>query len=114
MTVTPPTTTADAALDRLRRQDAGVPEPGDTLSIAEAAELTGLTAHTLRYYERIGLLHVGRDAAGYTSQLRPAVEVARIVFISRLRVSGMPIRHDQPLPGPAPARASTPNRSGSP
>jgi hypothetical protein len=27
-----------------------------SLSIAEAAERTGLTAHTLRYYERDGLL----------------------------------------------------------
>ena len=60
----------------------------EQLSIAEAAELTGLTAHTLRYYERIGLLHVGRDAAGYRSYDR---SMARIVFISRLRVSGMPI-----------------------
>ena len=34
----------------------------EQLSIAEAAELTGLTAHTLRYYERIGLVDVRRDA----------------------------------------------------
>jgi DNA-binding transcriptional MerR regulator len=59
------------------------------LSIAEASELTGLTAHTLRYYERIGLLDVRRDAAGYRSYDRRAL--ARIVFISRLRASGMPI-----------------------
>lgn len=61
----------------------------DHLSIAEAAEVTGLTAHTLRYYERIGLVEVRRDAAGYRSYDRQAM--ARIVFISRLRVSGMPI-----------------------
>jgi DNA-binding transcriptional MerR regulator len=61
----------------------------EQLSIAEAAELTGLTAHTLRYYERIGLLDVRRDAAGYRSYDRRAM--ARIVFISRLRASGMPI-----------------------
>ncbi|HEY4571807.1 MAG TPA: MerR family transcriptional regulator [Kribbella sp.] len=59
------------------------------LSIAEAAELTGLTAHTLRYYERIGLVDVRRDAAGYRSYDRRAM--ARIVFISRLRASGMSI-----------------------
>ena len=62
--------------------------PGQ-LSIAEASELTGLTAHTLRYYERIGLLDVRRDAAGYRSYDERAM--ARIVFISRLRASGMPI-----------------------
>jgi DNA-binding transcriptional MerR regulator len=61
----------------------------EQLSIAEAAELTGLTAHTLRYYERIGLVDVRRDAAGYRSYDRRAM--SRIVFISRLRASGMPI-----------------------
>ncbi|GAA1119452.1 hypothetical protein GCM10009630_16590 [Kribbella jejuensis] len=61
----------------------------DDLSIAEAAELTGLTAHTLRYYERIGLVDVRRDAAGYRSYDRRAM--SRIVFISRLRASGMSI-----------------------
>ena len=61
----------------------------EQLTIAEASELTGLTAHTLRYYERIGLLQVGRDAAGYRSYDQQAM--ARIVFISRLRASGMPI-----------------------
>ena len=61
----------------------------EQLSIAEASELTGLTAHTLRYYERIGLLDVPRDAAGYRSFDHRAM--TRIVFISRLRVSGMPI-----------------------
>ncbi|RYJ04916.1 MAG: MerR family transcriptional regulator [Actinomycetales bacterium] len=35
-------------------------------TIAEAVEITGLTAHTLRYYERDGLLltDVDRDSAG--------------------------------------------------
>ena len=61
----------------------------EQLSIAEASELTGLTAHTLRYYERIGLLDVRRDVAGYRSYDERAM--ARIVFISRLRASGMPI-----------------------
>lgn len=61
----------------------------EQMSIAEASELTGLTAHTLRYYERIGLLDVRRDAAGYRSYDERAM--ARIVFISRLRASGMPI-----------------------
>lgn len=61
----------------------------EQLSIAEAAELTGLTAHTLRYYERIGLLDVRRDTAGYRSYDKRAM--SRIVFISRLRASGMSI-----------------------
>jgi DNA-binding transcriptional MerR regulator len=61
----------------------------EELTIAEAAEITGLTAHTLRYYERIGLVRVGRDGAGYRSYDRKAM--GRIVFVSKLRVSGMPI-----------------------
>jgi DNA-binding transcriptional MerR regulator len=61
----------------------------EQLSIAEAAEFTGLTAHTLRYYERIGLVDVGRDSTGYRSYDRAAM--SRIVFINKLRLSGMPI-----------------------
>jgi DNA-binding transcriptional MerR regulator len=61
----------------------------EQLTIAEAAEITGLTAHTLRYYERIGLVQAGRDSAGYRSYDRRAM--ARIVFVTRLRASGMPI-----------------------
>jgi DNA-binding transcriptional MerR regulator len=61
----------------------------EELSIAEAAEVTGLTAHTLRYYERIGLVDVDRDGAGYRSYDRRAL--ARVVFITRLRLSDMPI-----------------------
>jgi DNA-binding transcriptional MerR regulator len=78
------------ALDRLRRQDAAVPEPGASLSIAEMAERTGVSAHTLRYYERIGLLDVPRDAAGHRRY--GAGDYARVVFLNRLRMTGMPIR----------------------
>ncbi|MFK4086321.1 MerR family transcriptional regulator [Kribbella sp. NPDC020789] len=62
--------------------------PGQ-LSIAEAAELTGLTAHTLRYYERIGLVRVPRDESGYRFYDRETL--ARIAFITRLRASDMPV-----------------------
>ena len=84
------TTAVADALDRLRRQDVAVPEPGQTLSIAETAERTGVSAHTLRYYERIGLLAVARDAAGYRRYT--AADFARVVFLTRLRMTGMPIR----------------------
>ncbi len=74
--------------------NAGTPIPGSdatgTLTIAEVAERTGVTDHTLRYYERVGLLAVGRDHNGrrrYTD-----ADIGRVVFISRLRMSEMPIR----------------------
>lgn len=60
------------------------------LSIAEVAERTGITAHTLRYYERAGLLSVGRDASGYRAYT--AEDYSRVVFLTRMRTTGMPIR----------------------
>lgn len=62
-------------------------------SIAETAQMVGITDHTLRYYERIGLLDVPRDHAGRRCY-RPA-DIARAVFISRLRVADMPIARIQ-------------------
>jgi DNA-binding transcriptional MerR regulator len=65
----------------------------DGLTIAEVADKTGVTAHTLRYYERIGLVEVPRNAAGrrrYTAE-----EVGRVMFITRLRLTEMPIRDIQ-------------------
>lgn len=60
------------------------------LSIDEVAKRTGLTAYTLRYYERIGLIApVGRAAGG---QRRYATsDMAWIEFLLRLRTTHMPI-----------------------
>jgi DNA-binding transcriptional MerR regulator len=63
-----------------------------SFTIAEAAEATGLSADTLRYYERDGLLlaPVTRSASGHR---RYDVEALRwIQLITRLRATGMPIR----------------------
>jgi DNA-binding transcriptional MerR regulator len=63
----------------------------ETLTISEAAQASGLTAHTLRYYERAGLLDpVGREAGGRRRYAE--ADLARIAFLSRLRSTGMPIR----------------------
>ncbi|PSL05445.1 MerR family transcriptional regulator [Haloactinopolyspora alba] len=64
-----------------------------TETIAEVAARTGVSAHTLRYYERIGLLTVPRDHAG--RRLYTADDVDRVVFITRLRQTDMPIRDIQ-------------------
>ena len=69
------------------------PEVEVGLSIAEVAERTGVTAHTLRYYERIGLVTVPRDPAGH--RLYTQGELNRVVFITRLRQTAMPIRDIQ-------------------
>ncbi|MGO4454974.1 MerR family transcriptional regulator [Arthrobacter sp. RAF14] len=62
-----------------------------SFTIAEVAERTGLSQHTLRYYERDGLLprEVGRASSGrrtYSEQ-----DVNGILMIARLRATGMPI-----------------------
>jgi DNA-binding transcriptional MerR regulator len=60
------------------------------LTIRQASELTGLSAHTLRYYERIALLTpVGRASNGHRRYGKQDVE--RITFINYLRLTGMPL-----------------------
>lgn len=60
------------------------------LSIDEVAKRTGLTAHTLRYYERIGLIAPIARAGG--GQRRYAAsDMAWIEFLLRLRTTNMPI-----------------------
>ncbi len=68
-------------------------EPGELaepLGIAEVAELLDISAHTLRYYERCGLIEVARD--GLEHRRYDDAAVRRIVFLTRMRLSGMPMR----------------------
>jgi DNA-binding transcriptional MerR regulator len=61
------------------------------LSIAAAAEASGLSVHTLRYYERTGLLEpVSRNGSGHRRYR--AADLERIAFLTKLRATGMPIR----------------------
>jgi DNA-binding transcriptional MerR regulator len=59
-------------------------------SVAEAAALVGLSAHTLRYYEQERLVRPARNASGYR-QYAPA-DLRRLVFLTRMRLSGMTIQ----------------------
>lgn len=60
------------------------------LSIEEVARRTGLTAYTLRYYERVGLIAPVARAPG--GQRRYAAhDIAWIEFLLRLRTTNMPI-----------------------
>ncbi|WP_300404517.1 MerR family transcriptional regulator [Nocardioides sp.] len=62
------------------------------LTVSEAAEHLGLTADTLRYYERDGLLltPVGRAASGHRRY--SADDLRWITLVTRLRSTGMAIR----------------------
>ncbi|CCD99823.1 MerR family transcriptional regulator [Bradyrhizobium sp. STM 3809] len=61
------------------------------MKIGELARQSGLTAHTIRYYERIGLLpRAGRDRQrqrDYDASILTWIE-----FLGRLKATGMPIR----------------------
>jgi len=62
-------------------------------NIQQMAQATRLSAHTLRYYERAGLMRprVERDEGnGYRSYSQQ--HVVWIEFLKRLRATGMPIR----------------------
>jgi DNA-binding transcriptional MerR regulator len=63
----------------------------EALTIAEAAERTGISAHTLRYYERIGALREppGRAPSGHRRYTER--DLSWIVLLTRLRATGMPI-----------------------
>lgn len=63
-----------------------------SLSIADAAEHLGVSAHALRYYERDGLLlrPVERSSSGHRRYSARDLDWLRL--ITRLRATGMPIR----------------------
>jgi len=66
----------------------------DKLTIQEVALATGLTPHTLRYYERIGLIHpINREEN--TRRIYTADDVGWIEFLLKLRATGMSIRDMQ-------------------
>jgi DNA-binding transcriptional MerR regulator len=64
----------------------------EALTISDAAQAAGVSAHTLRYYERAGLMleRVGRTAA--THRRYTDAEVNWVILLGRLRATGMPIR----------------------
>jgi DNA-binding transcriptional MerR regulator len=62
-----------------------------TYAIAQAAERSGLSIDTLRYYERIGLVEPpARDSGGRRSYSDE--DLGWLGFLTKLRTTGMPIR----------------------
>jgi DNA-binding transcriptional MerR regulator len=68
------------------------PDSQAGLSIAEAARRTGVSVHTLRYYERAGLVvtTIGRTGSGRRRYHQ--LDLDWITICTRLRATGMPIR----------------------
>lgn len=66
--------------------------PQAGLSIAEAARRTRVSVHTLRYYERAGLVvtPVGRNASGRRRYHQ--LDLDWITVCAKLRATGMPIK----------------------
>src|ERR1041385_3422042 len=68
--------------------------PKEKLTIQEVSEATGLSAHTLRYYERIGLIHpIEREENA--RRLYTEEDLGWIDFLLKLRATGMSIKDMQ-------------------
>ncbi|MGQ4646462.1 MerR family DNA-binding transcriptional regulator [Lyngbya aestuarii] len=64
------------------------------LTIQQVAEATGLSIHTLRYYERCNLIApIHRAKNGHRRY--SSKDTSWIEFLTRLRMTGMPIRQMQ-------------------
>jgi DNA-binding transcriptional MerR regulator len=61
------------------------------MKIGELARQTGLSAHTIRYYERIGLLPTADRDRSHQRDYDASILVW-IEFLGRLKTTGMPIR----------------------
>lgn len=80
---------SSSAIDALHEllDDATIEASAMPKSITEAARLVGLSTHTLRYYEQEGLVRPARNASGYREY--SAFDLRRLVFLTRMRLSGM-------------------------
>ncbi|MFI8327027.1 MerR family transcriptional regulator [Streptomyces sp. NPDC085529] len=80
---------SSSAIDALHEllDDATIEASAMPKSVAEAARLVGLSTPTLRYYEQEGLVRPARNASGYREY--SAGDLRRLVFLTRMRLSGM-------------------------
>lgn len=72
---------------------ATIDSPTVSLSIAEAAEASGLSAYTLRYYEQIGLIAPIDRRSG--ARRYSDADMRWLDFLVRLRATGMSMRDMQ-------------------
>jgi DNA-binding transcriptional MerR regulator len=71
-------------------ESAGV-EPEDAMSISDVAERTGLSTHTVRYYEREGLMFAPVDRASSMHRRYTEADLNWVIFLTKLRMTSMPI-----------------------
>ncbi len=95
--MSPSTSLTPAARPR-RRPPAPTPESippsehGDQgYTVQQAARMTGLGEHTLRYYERAGLLQPVRRQATSRHRRYTADDIGRLRTLACLRAAGMPM-----------------------
>jgi DNA-binding transcriptional MerR regulator len=62
------------------------------MSIAEAARRTGVSVHTLRYYERVGLIVTTVDRTIGGQRRYSQMDLHWITLCAKLRATGMPIK----------------------
>jgi DNA-binding transcriptional MerR regulator len=72
------------------RPDRADPQMG--LSIAEAARRTGVSVHTLRYYERAGLVVTTVERTTGGRRRYRQLDLDWITVCTKLRATGMPIK----------------------
>jgi DNA-binding transcriptional MerR regulator len=63
----------------------------EAISISEAADRTGLSTHTLRYYERAGLMISEVDRASSSHRRYTPADIGWVEFLTKLRSTAMPI-----------------------
>ncbi|RSD23925.1 MerR family transcriptional regulator [Amycolatopsis eburnea] len=68
------------------------PIPAEGLTIADAARYTGVSAHTLRYYERAGLVVTKVDRTSGGRRRYHKLDLEWIKICTKLRATGMPIK----------------------
>ncbi len=66
--------------------------PAEGVAIAEAARRTGVSVHTLRYYERAGLVITPVDRTDGGRRRYRQLDLDWIDICTKLRTTGMPIR----------------------
>lgn len=68
------------------------PAESPALTITDLARITGVSKHTLRYYERIGLVPLVERHGSSGHRRYREVHVRWVSFLRHLREAGMPIR----------------------